>query len=571
MPGGGYMIFVPEVGDYAIYMPLLNKYDDEVVPGQYEYKGFRAAASAAAGAIPDRTAFNPASGNMEYQQWNAANKSWDWTGTLSTRPPTAAENAPKGGLTEAELIAANAQKLGPGVYTISGIQYRVQSDGSYGIADVDSASAAGSGSTKLDGLLAGLSSIGRAGGAAGAQTGPPGAPTGQGVPTGQGTPTGQGAPQPPAGSAAGFKGTPPGPGWQKIFADNGIAPGGSGSYASLGLDSNTGASTLHNINAVTNAGMPGQMIQHINPGLLAEQNLALYGMKPTGDMSKDLAAALDIEAYKKAQWAMPGATAGSVSAALDYAASQKSAERNKLLGDLLGHPMDGSYGKSGGMGDIAGFARGGNMTVNEPSVIQGLVSGKNFGVLGADPQGEQVSITPNSGPAGQNLAAGRERMIASFLNGGNSQVPIGIPPGETAEPPPLGGYANIGGYIDPDGTLRFPSKSGTGTSQMYGVWNPIHNQWAVRGRPSLRDLMAKFMDFIDEDENGIDDREEGNRGDRGGMAPNRPTPNIYAEGGQMNFAPAGMQSPGMTNPTTLEALARGVNRRRRLMIPPGMI
>src|SRR3990167_4388530 len=34
----------------------------------------------------DRTAFNPATGNIEYQAYNSATQTWEWTGVIASRP-----------------------------------------------------------------------------------------------------------------------------------------------------------------------------------------------------------------------------------------------------------------------------------------------------------------------------------------------------------------------------------------------------------------------------------------------------------------------------------------------------
>jgi hypothetical protein len=62
------------------------------------------------------------------------------------------------------------------------------------------------------------------------------------------------------------------------------------------------------------------------------------------------------------------------------------------------------------------FAQGGSMTVSEPSVIQGLLSGRPYGVMGASP--EKVSnITPLGSEQDQRRAGGIESSIAQMLGG----------------------------------------------------------------------------------------------------------------------------------------------------------
>jgi hypothetical protein len=62
------------------------------------------------------------------------------------------------------------------------------------------------------------------------------------------------------------------------------------------------------------------------------------------------------------------------------------------------------------------FSQGGSMTVSEPSVIQGLLSGKPYGVMGASP--ERVSnITPLGSEQDQRRAGGIEYAIAQQMGG----------------------------------------------------------------------------------------------------------------------------------------------------------
>ena len=85
-----------------------------------------------------------------------------------------------------------------------------------------------------------------------------------------------------------------------------------------------------------------------------------------------------------------------------------------------------------------------------------------------------------------------------------------------------------------------------------------------------------FGSFVDENENGIDDRTEkwtnpdGSRYERSWRhepipRPRPPTPNVFAQGGSVTTA-----NP-MHDPMVLEIMARGVRSRARKMLPKGMI
>lgn len=57
-------------------------------------------------------------------------------------PASATEAAPKGGLTEAQLVQQGAMKRAPGVYELEGVQYRIAPDGTYAVSTVADAGGA---------------------------------------------------------------------------------------------------------------------------------------------------------------------------------------------------------------------------------------------------------------------------------------------------------------------------------------------------------------------------------------------------------------------------------------------
>lgn len=219
------------------------------------------------------------------------------------------------------------------------------------------------------------------------------------------------------------------------------------------------------------------------------------------------------------------------------------------------------------------YAQGGGFTVKEPSVIQGLQSGRNYGVMGASP--ERVTITPTGTEAQQNQAGRRESVIAQMLGGGRPQAPQ-IPQGGMPNPTPISrpappaawGGELVGGTTlmgtTPDNRPRMIA------SLRDGKWD-----WNGRNMPSLSEVLAN-LPWRDENQNGVDDRDEGMGGGNG--MPQTPgiIPNIYAQGGQMNFQPQmpqpmAPQRPGMTSPDVLNALAMGVNKRRKILMPEGLL
>src|SRR3990167_10451004 len=84
----------------------------------------------------DRTAYNPATGNQEYQRWNPDTKSWEWTGAVASRPPAGAnvtvQTQPvtsKASMSEAD-VREQAQKNGGKVDERGGVIVVTWADGS---------------------------------------------------------------------------------------------------------------------------------------------------------------------------------------------------------------------------------------------------------------------------------------------------------------------------------------------------------------------------------------------------------------------------------------------------------
>ena len=154
------------------------------------------------------------------------------------------------------------------------------------------------------------------------------------------------------------------------------------------------------------------------------------------------------------------------------------------------------------------MAQGGSMTIREPSVIQGILSGQKYGILGASP--ERVSnITPLGSEREQDMAGRYEAMIAAAMGGprtfahGGSVNPDDIPLGyEDLLPRPRRprgtGYRDINldevplGYLDtvPAGALTVNNPGGGG-GQYNAAGQPISSgsrsagqDWGIGNRPS---------------------------------------------------------------------------------------
>lgn len=380
----------------------------------------------------------------------------------------------------------------------------------------------------------------------------------------------------------------------------------AGQEIAIGVGSGTQQSLL-------DSGLPASIVSKLDGNAAAQAQMVIDQMRQAGTMP-DLAALQSQSRYYNSQSASPYAT-----------------ELAKVRQALGMDPYELDL-----MPDT--FAGGGGMTVREPSVIQGLQTGTNYGVLGAQP--ERVEIEPLGTPAQQQQAQGVESMIAQALGGrpmargeqmrmtrgepamGRSPVaqgmrstgigrnrfapaPVAPAPAPALAPAPVtprpalpnpwanigvtlqGGnlYSNMGGTkekLDAEGNVLVPGTPG----KLFAM--PRYDEagnflgWARMRQPQI-DLRA----FIDENpRNGRDDRlEDGDPATNPPQSPaNSPIPNIFATGGSMTMQPQPVSTPfpaggGMggsrpkpfTNPAILEALAKGVNKRARLMLPQGMI
>jgi len=533
IPGGGYMVFVPEVGDFAIFMP--------------------------------RTDTITGNTTIEFSGWRAAE------GT------TAAAKA-QGAVSEAELKVAGA-KMGVGTATLNGQRYTKNPDGTWSPTGAPT-NATGSGSTKLDQILAGTSALGRA-----AQSQGGGATSAGG---GQANPYDVGPSQQPAQAG---QPDPLGQGYQDIFNQYGITGDSPGAYPTHTRNAFTGANELKDLNLVTAApgGQPGgggSMTQHINPQTLIDQILPLIGFRPTGNMQNDLQEALDIQAYQQAQWAMPNATAASVANSLDFLREQKSAEKNRLLGDLLGVPTDGSY-RVGGEAPIS-FAPGGRMNVG---------GGMGGGMGGGGSGGLMEMLMALFGGGGREpRQPNTDRQMPLTYEGGYipySQYHLYWP---DVLP---GGLQRQGGLIRyPDGSLRSPHPSVF--LDPFGKAAKLKKQEENRGNfndgsqgPSapqpenpyqvgaVPNVYAGGASMTTQGPVGIYDLEPG----PGGPVPGRPLAVAGAQPETISISPqSGNNVPqaarqerqmaqGMgggrmnTHPEFLRMLSQGIRRRQRMMLP----
>lgn len=220
------------------------------------------------------------------------------------------------------------------------------------------------------------------------------------------------------------------------------------------------------------------------------------------------------------------------------------------------------------------YASGGTATVAEPSVIRGLQSGRNYGVLGAAPERvsglgtNRLSIRPLGNQQQQQAANRYEQLIASRL-GPNTPSALQMAqrqrelaePRVTYQPAPLA-WADQGAQII-DGLLQMPNGS-FGTP----IWNDdgSFKTWAMRRQ---NDVDIRPM-------NGIPDWMDRQRAQRGGR-PGRgqmgnetytsqsgPTPNIYAMGGDVVFQPS---MPASSRPSYLRALSAGIRRQMKVPMP----
>lgn len=219
------------------------------------------------------------------------------------------------------------------------------------------------------------------------------------------------------------------------------------------------------------------------------------------------------------------------------------------------------------------YADGGSFMVREPSVIRGLQSGRNYGVMGASP--ERVTITPTGTQGQQQQANKYEQLIANRLGPVGStraspvtdtslaqaqrQLEINNPRVQYQTPP--NPYASQGWQIV-DGLLQRGDGSFAGTP----IWNDdgTFRQWAIRRprwhhRDVMRQMAAIRAMYGDEEEEPGDEYWPDIQ-----PAPTSPTPNIYARGGEMIFRP---EMPASSRPAYLRALSAGIRRTMKLDTP----
>ena len=105
IPGGGYMQFVPEVGDYIIMKPRVHPLTGAVVPGEFDASGWRSAAPGQEGTKPDAR-------SLTYDQNGNAFLLDSRTGALEAIPTLnkaeGAAKGPQGSATRDELAGLKA-------------------------------------------------------------------------------------------------------------------------------------------------------------------------------------------------------------------------------------------------------------------------------------------------------------------------------------------------------------------------------------------------------------------------------------------------------------------------------
>ena len=387
----------------------------------------------------DRTAYNPATGNIEYQQFDPATQQWNWTGVVASRPPSSGGStvivnpsttspANVGSLT-IEDIQRMVGEAGGRLQNYGGVYVATFQDGStvefqpsaktpgtgtqyYNPGSVKAPAAAGAagkvtdaGQIFADILNASKASAGATAGT-GATTGTPQQPVAPAAPV-----------KPKFANTAEQLGLPSNmdPQGQFLQPEGGGIVGANSDAFWLAQQANLAASPS------------GADVFSAYPRDLSME-LGSYGIKPTGNYANDVQTLQQLIA-KRGQLFMqnPAASASDVQKFLTAALTNTKGLDSTPSLPLYSHAKSGQslYGDLGSIYEgmqIPQYAQGGSMTVNEPSIIQGLLSGKPYGVMGAG-AGERVSnITPLGNERQQRMAGRHESAIARALGAGRTMA-----------------------------------------------------------------------------------------------------------------------------------------------------
>lgn len=121
---------------------------DGKVKSLYGTEGLGVTAADSTKSPEDRTAYNPATGNQEYQTYDPVSKTWQWTGVVASRPPIDPATVPvkpQGAVKTEDLVGQGASFAIPGEAKLpNGRVYTKNPDGTW---DLRPASATAGGTT----------------------------------------------------------------------------------------------------------------------------------------------------------------------------------------------------------------------------------------------------------------------------------------------------------------------------------------------------------------------------------------------------------------------------------------
>lgn len=295
LPGGGYMIYVPAVGDYAVFMPKASPYVGE--PATVEFSGWRSAAPGAAGAAPPtpRSLTYDAQGNAYLLDTRTGE-----TTPIPTLNKGAGGGQAQGAVTEAQLHQAGAS-FGVGYATLGGQRYTRNPDGSYSI----SGSVQAQPKTRLQ-AAAEASAAAR-----GALGGTPASPS----PALTGT---------PGAAAQGDIGYGMEPNGQPYIPPRVAGPEVTYNYDLMGNKTAAGVN-------LQDLGAGSQSISLANARTMLMQGY----IRPTGNPEQDLMAAMALE-QRKAQWLAEGVPPAEIDRRLQAEAGATSPQDKAKLQTLMG-------------------------------------------------------------------------------------------------------------------------------------------------------------------------------------------------------------------------------------------
>ena len=443
LPGGGYMVYVPAVGDYAVFMPK-TLYDGG--PTTVEFSGWRSAAPGAAGAAPPtpRSLTYDAQGNAYLLDTRTGE-----TTPIPTLNKGAGGGQAQGAVTEAQLHQAGAS-FSVGYATLGGQRYTRNPDGSYSI----SGSVQAQPKTRLQ--AAAEASAAARGALGGTTAGPP-------------SPASTGTPAPAAQGDIGYGMEPNGRPY--------VPPRVAGPEATYNYDL-MGNKTAAGVN-LQDLGQGSQTLSLANARTMLMQGY----IRPTGDPEKDLMAALSLE-QRKAQWIAEGVPPAEIDRRLQAEAGATSPQDRAKLQTLMG-----AFGPMGESKMVFDKPAVNSSSIAELMALFGQVPEEDVVGYAAGGEVEVDPLAPQpaaSGPGSYNPTLGLRKVLNPYYDALDLTPKPAYAANQYVYPAELRGASGR----DPRAMLRrmrWQEQQRLQNPRAYGpnrpmapYWDPISEQWVFQ-------------------------------------------------------------------------------------------